>query len=441
MAYETFGGQLIDGSNAVFTATYDITNEQLFVDRSLQVNGTDYSVSNNTITFLAGAIPQAGALLCIYYLPAGAAATHSNARYDTAGDIINDVAAEIGLGSSADPYASTDSNFIQLRALLKSVGRRLTFENDWSHLRGEYVATTSSGQSQYGLPPDWNNMIDQTGWNRTNRLPIGGPLSPQEWQFFKSRLSGVVFNVLFRQMQGRWNLYPDTSTPAGYQIACEYNSRWWVGGSVDPAPPNRATPADYDPNHKNGAGYPAGDAVIYPIAGNDVWMYTVTVPSNTVPSAANATYMGTISDYTGDWAAGIVIAAGDYKYSAGECYIALTAGTTSATATSGPVGFGSVLDGSVIWKWCDPFGFTTTDAPTASDDTIWFDSTLVSRALKLAFLEAKGFPADAAKREFDQVFNSVVDSDRPSPILNLRGRSPFDPLLGIQNIPIVGYGQ
>jgi len=31
----------------------------------------------------------------------------------------------------------------------------------------------------YDLPADFNYMIDQTGWDRTNRVSIGGPLSPK----------------------------------------------------------------------------------------------------------------------------------------------------------------------------------------------------------------------------------------------------------------------
>jgi hypothetical protein len=75
-------------------------------------------------------------------------------------------------------------------------------------------------------------MIDQTWWNRTNRLPLGGPLSPQEWQYLKARLVGVVFTVLFRPLDGQISLYPDTNTPGGYDIAFEYVSRWWVGTST-----------------------------------------------------------------------------------------------------------------------------------------------------------------------------------------------------------------
>jgi hypothetical protein len=127
--------------------------------------------------------------------------------WDTAGSIINDAAIEIGLAPVADPYTSTDPNYIQMCGLLKSVGRELVHQRQWNHLRGEHTFTTVLGQSVYPLPDDYHNMIDQTWWNRTNRLPLGGPMSAQEWQYLKARLVGVVFTVLFRPMEGAITLH------------------------------------------------------------------------------------------------------------------------------------------------------------------------------------------------------------------------------------------
>lgn len=157
--------------------------------------------------------------------------------WDTAGNIVNAAAVEVGLSDVADPFASTDANIKQMCWLLKSLGRELIHARTgppWSYLRKEYVFTTVAGQSQYCLPQDWHNMIEQTGWNRTNRLPVGGPLSAQEWQYLKARLVGVVFNVLIRPMNRSMNLYPDTNTPGGYVIAMEYCSSWWVSPTGAP---------------------------------------------------------------------------------------------------------------------------------------------------------------------------------------------------------------
>ena len=153
-------------------------------------------------------------------------------NFTTAGDIINRAAVEVGLSAVPDPYSSTDPNIVQMRYLLDSLGRELVHTRKWSLLRKERVFTTIAGQAYYPLPVDFHEMLNQTWWNRTNRLPVGGPLSPQEWQYLKARLVGVVFNVLFRPANGYIELYPDTNTPGGYEIAFEYQSEWWVKNTI-----------------------------------------------------------------------------------------------------------------------------------------------------------------------------------------------------------------
>lgn len=156
-------------------------------------------------------------------------------QWDSVQQIISQAALEVGLGSAGtDVVNSTDPNILQMVGLLNSCGRELVHLRSWNHLRGEHLFTTVAGQSVYPLPADYHNMIDQTWWNRTNRLPVGGPLSAQEWQYLKGRLVGIVFNVLFRPMNRQISLYPTTNTPAGFEIAFEYNSSYWVSRTAAP---------------------------------------------------------------------------------------------------------------------------------------------------------------------------------------------------------------
>jgi hypothetical protein len=155
-------------------------------------------------------------------------------RWGTVQEIVSDAAIEVGLTAPSDVMASTDPNIAQLCRLLKSSGRDLIHMRSWTHLRKEHSLTTVAGVANYSLPSDYHNMIDQTWWNRTNRLPVGGPLSAQEWQYLKARMVGVVFNVLFRPMDRLISLYPDTNTPAGYNIVFEYSSAWWISQTGSP---------------------------------------------------------------------------------------------------------------------------------------------------------------------------------------------------------------
>lgn len=362
--------------------------------------------------------------------------------YPTALEVISDTAAELGLGVVQDAYGSSDPNIVQLRGLLKTAGRKLIFERDWTHLVREYQFTTvprwansttystaadlntwfpgdsqtltglnqvtnvgniyrvvaittgltsltglgPSGQgqsivdggvtwayqcsgianvvanglymyrctnalgvssatsdgpngsvlggtetdgtvtwvniglaSEYALPDGFSNIIDQTGWNRTTRLPLGGPVSAQVWQYLKGRQQGVVFNVLFRPDDDTIKLYPDTNPPGGQNIAFEYTSRFWVADA------NTTDPIDDEPDDNN--------------------------------------------------------------------------------------------------------------------DVILFDPLLVTRRLRLDWLGSKGFDTGEARRDYDQTLEVVKNADGTAPILNLRGPGQFDPLMGGQNVPITGFGQ
>ena len=157
--------------------------------------------------------------------------------FGTAGEVIADAAGELGLGTydpaTFDPWASSDPNIMQMIALLKSAGRSLTRERNWTYLRGEHTFTTVAGVSAYDYPPGFLNMIDQTGWVRSTRLPMGGPLSPQEWQYLKARLVGVTLTLLFRPMNRQMFIFPDNPTPGDQQVAFEYQSGLW--SAADPA--------------------------------------------------------------------------------------------------------------------------------------------------------------------------------------------------------------
>jgi hypothetical protein len=179
--------------------------------------------------------------------------------YAQAGLILNRAAAQLGLlgvapASAPDPFASSDPNFVQLCELLSTGGDDLNMEHDWPQLRKEFTATTVQGQSTYPLPSDFHEMIDQSGWNRSSRLPLIGPLSPQEWQYLKARSLGMYITVVFRlDSESVLEINPSVPVPAGTLIAFEYISAYWVQSSGAPNPdkayPSAATDSIlYDPD-------------------------------------------------------------------------------------------------------------------------------------------------------------------------------------------------
>lgn len=84
-------------------------------------------------------------------------------------------------------------------------------------------------QVQYNLPADWDREIPQTEWDRTNRWPLMGPQSAQDWQSFKS---GIVYagpRQRFRIVGNAYAINP--APPNGLTFAFEYISRAWVSSA------------------------------------------------------------------------------------------------------------------------------------------------------------------------------------------------------------------
>lgn len=156
------------------------------------------------------------------------------ALYDTVANIISDVAIELGLVAAAvsDPYASTDANIILLRALLKSEGKRMVLRNPWLQCIKEY-SFTSTGATSYAMPADYVRVIDGTGWNTSDNVPMV-PVSPQQWQRLQATDIGVDLAVLFRPRDMALSLWPTSTT--GKTLTFEYASRYWVESNAATAP-------------------------------------------------------------------------------------------------------------------------------------------------------------------------------------------------------------
>jgi len=88
------------------------------------------------------------------------------------------------------------------------------------------------------MPDDFGYIINQTEWDRTNNVPMGGPLSPQDWTYLKGRdLASTTLYASFRIAQGKFNVYP-SPTPSGLDLNFEYITKDWViAGESDPNNP------------------------------------------------------------------------------------------------------------------------------------------------------------------------------------------------------------
>lgn len=233
--------------------------------------------------------------------------------------IINRAVLEIGLSPDTDPIASSDGLFVQCRGLLDSAGQELVKLHAWQNLRRAFQITTSSSDSgTYPLPDDFGYMIDQTGWEHSARVAIGGPLSAQDWTYLTGRdLISQSIYASFRLFENEFNLYPQPP-PDGLDINFEYISLNWLTDS------DGTNPHD------------------------------------------------------------------------------------------------EILQGA---------------------DIVQFDPILMMKFLKVKLLEAKGFPADAARNEFENMFNGITGQDEGAPILNAANNSRGFPYLHpYYNTSDTGYG-
>lgn len=163
-------------------------------------------------------------------------------RFDTADNIINQAAAECGLTPVTDPFASQDPAFEQLRTILTTAGQEMLGAHEWQKLIKEHAITfgttppIAGTTNQFELPDDFAWIIDQTGWTPTNLgmgLPLGGPLTPQDWTYLvATNLANSTIYVSIRQAQGALWVLPEPP-PDGTEITFEYVMRNWALSSTD----------------------------------------------------------------------------------------------------------------------------------------------------------------------------------------------------------------
>jgi len=172
-------------------------------------------------------------------------------RYATVNEVLRDVALEVGLAKETAPFDSVNAAIQQLVGLLDIAGQELVELHEWQILNKKHQITTlSTDTGEYPLPDDYSYMINQTGWDRSNHVPLGGPLSSQIWTYLEGRdLVNQTIYASFRLTEGVFSIFPQPP-PDGLNIHFEYISRNWVESAE--------TPGDYLDRASVGA-----DVVLY----------------------------------------------------------------------------------------------------------------------------------------------------------------------------------
>lgn len=111
-------------------------------------------------------------------------------------------------------------------------GKILAKRRRWTNLQYTHEFTTVDGVDKYDVPADFDYLIPQTEWNRTNYWRQRGPATPQTWERLVSGIVVLAQRNWFRINQGKWQIYPaGTSTPL--TLAYQYMSKYWVDTDAD----------------------------------------------------------------------------------------------------------------------------------------------------------------------------------------------------------------
>lgn len=144
----------------------------------------------------------------------------------TALSIIQDATGRMSLQQPSAIFSSTDSQVIQLRTLLNESGKKLNRMFDWQVLTKETSFTTVAAETQTGaVPEDFDHYINESMFNRTSNRKVYGPMTPSEWQKYKSGFSAYTFNPFFRLRGG--NIIITPTPTAGESVYYEYISKYW----------------------------------------------------------------------------------------------------------------------------------------------------------------------------------------------------------------------
>jgi hypothetical protein len=144
--------------------------------------------------------------------------------------IVQSVCQELGINVPNAVATSADPQITQMFALLNKEGKALRDRpaEGWQALQLQATFTTVATEIQTtveAVAPNYRYILNNTIWDRSNRRPIFGPLTPQQWQMQKGWFSTGPYSQ-YRIQNGNIEFVPVPT--AGNSCAFEYATRAWV---------------------------------------------------------------------------------------------------------------------------------------------------------------------------------------------------------------------
>lgn len=144
-------------------------------------------------------------------------------------DLVTFFCERTGVRAPSVVMGSTDAQIVQIRALLEEEGNDLASRGTWEGLIHEATFSTLA-QADQGAMVDlaangFRYILNETIFDRTDKLPVWGPLSPQDYQA-RLALTSTAPTHQYRIRGGK--LLANPIPEAGHTWAFEYVTDNWI---------------------------------------------------------------------------------------------------------------------------------------------------------------------------------------------------------------------
>jgi len=128
---------------------------------------------------------------------------------------------------------NTDPIARQLLALAKREGTQLMRATAWPILLKEHTFSTSSGTAAYALPADFDRLVNETVYNRSDNDIFSGPLTPAEYQLqnYGTASSGTTEKFRLKAASNALKFEIDPTPSLTQTIGFEYASSYYSQSS------------------------------------------------------------------------------------------------------------------------------------------------------------------------------------------------------------------
>jgi hypothetical protein len=151
-------------------------------------------------------------------------------------EVVQDLCGRQNITVPNTVYGSTDPQVLQLMKLLEEEGNDLAARASWQCLIQEAAWTTINAEDQGAIATIASNgfraIKNNTIWDRTDRLPVIGPMDGEEWQAMKAVFAN---GPRYRYRIRGGHLLVNPVMAAGHSWYFEYLSKYWIvdgGGTV-----------------------------------------------------------------------------------------------------------------------------------------------------------------------------------------------------------------